>query len=272
VPLDETTNWTALATDLKRIYSRATASQMPTEGMARTEPSASLKDRMRRGDASLAGDDLQRLADEPADVSIRVDFGTSDDFAKRVSILTIGPELSSVKDAVTATDDVITLNLGVDYIEISAAGGGDSAIEAAGSQIAVGAAVDGDPLLRTVDRDQDGRLTSRERQALTEQLRSLDKNNDGQASSDEIPIPIRLAITHGPQVHTLLASARLAARMPAAPTKVAAPDWFVSADLNSDGDLSPNEFIGTPEMFRRFDADGDGRLSAVEAIAAGGGE
>jgi hypothetical protein len=35
-------------------------------------------------------------------------------------------------------------------------------------------------------------------------------------------------------------------------------------DQNRDGDLSRNEFLGSGEQFRKFDADGDGLLSVPE--------
>jgi Ca2+-binding EF-hand superfamily protein len=45
----------------------------------------------------------------------------------------------------------------------------------------------------------------------------------------------------------------------------AAPLWFTKMDRNSDGDISPIEFLGTVEEFRMLDADGDGLISAEEA-------
>jgi hypothetical protein len=39
-------------------------------------------------------------------------------------------------------------------------------------------------------------------------------------------------------------------------------------DRNRDGDVSPKEFLGTREQFRRLDADGDGLISLAEAIRA----
>lgn len=274
VTLDENTNWQSLARELTRLYGRADSAMGAKPVPAASSLNSALMNRVQQAGAPLGGDELKQLLDAPADVTIRVDFGTTEDATKSVSIVSLSPEMSNAEGAITVTGDVITLDLGADYIEISAAGGEVGGVEAGGSQIAVGAAIDGDPLLRSIDRDQDGRLTMRERQSLADFVRGLDRNRDGQAASDEIPIPIRLAVTHGPQVHQLLATARPAARMPAATgaEKVAAPDWFVAADLNGDGDWSPNEFIGTPEQFRTFDKDGDGLLSPAEAIAAAGGE
>jgi hypothetical protein len=40
-------------------------------------------------------------------------------------------------------------------------------------------------------------------------------------------------------------------------------------DANGDGYVSPREFLGTPEQFRKLDRDGDGLISPEEAAAAG---
>jgi hypothetical protein len=43
-------------------------------------------------------------------------------------------------------------------------------------------------------------------------------------------------------------------------------------DKNSDRDLSREEFLGTSEQFRQFDADSDGLLSVAEALKLNGGQ
>ena len=45
----------------------------------------------------------------------------------------------------------------------------------------------------------------------------------------------------------------------------AAPLWFQKMDRNFDDDLSPREFIGSDEDFRKLDTDGDGLISSEEA-------
>ena len=98
-------------------------------------------------------------------------------------------------------------------VEFSAAQGtGRSDQAAIASQIAIGAVIDGNPLLRLLDRDQDGRLTLRERQELSGLLAALDRDADGQVGADEMPMPIRFAVTLGPHVHELLATPAGAAR------------------------------------------------------------
>ena len=104
-------------------------------------------------------------------------------------------------------------------------------------------------------------------------LAALDRNEDGQVGSDEIPVPIRLAVTLGPQVHQLLQAPTGAVRTIAPrDAATAPPDWFLSMDKNKDRDLSRGEFLGTTEQFRQFDADGDGLLSAKEALKLSAGQ
>jgi hypothetical protein len=240
VPLDGATDLDGLSAELMRIYgdtARSTAS----------------------------------LSSAPADVALRVDFRTAkSDEAQptAVSLLSLSSDLNSSGDAAIATADVISLNVDGDFIEFSAAQmpAGENG-DASATQLAVGAVIDGNPLERLLDRDQNGRFTLRERQQLAGLLTALDRNRDGQVGSDEIPVPIRLAITLGPHVHQLLAtptgSAREIAQSEAAP---APPAWFLSMDKNGDRDLARGEFLGTTEQFRQFDSDSDGLLSASEAL------
>ena len=47
-----------------------------------------------------------------------------------------------------------------------------------------------------------------------------------------------------------------------------APIWFKLMDRNADGDISPREFIGSRDDFRKLDLDGDGLISIAEAVRA----
>jgi hypothetical protein len=212
----------------------------------------------------------RRLLEVPADITLRVDFRAVEDKDKPAtgaSVVSVSHALSASGEAVVASSDVLSVDAGGDFIEFSAAQApADKNQTASASQIAIGAVIDGNPLLRLVDQDQDGRVTLRERQDLRVLLAGLDRDSDGAISSAEIPTPIRLAVTLGPHVHALLAtsvgSVRSIAPRDAAPTP---PDWFASMDKNQDRDLSRGEFLGTTEQFRQFDTDGDGLLSVAEA-------
>jgi hypothetical protein len=250
VPLDANTDWDALASDIARIYRR---------------------------DQSFNGEEMRSLCSQAADVTLRIDFGAAKDGEKQshaLSVLSLGPELNEKTEAVVAANDVISVDVEGDFIELSAAQAQASDnTDASASQLAIGAVIDGNPLERLLDRDQDGRFTLRERQELAGLLAALDDNQDGQVAGEEIPTPIRLAVTVGPRVHQLLAaptvSARTIAPRDSAPT---APGWFLSMDKNSDRDLSRNEFLGTTEQFRQFDTDTDGLLSVAEAVKLSGSQ
>jgi EF hand domain-containing protein len=207
------------------------------------------------------------LQSQPADITLQVNLGNSDQKTPGISVLSLSPELSKATNAASGTENVATVELDGDYVEFSAAQGTAQETDSAATQVAIGAAIDGNPLLRLLDHDNDGRLTRRERQEIGGLFASLDRNGDGTVSTDEVPVPIRLAITLGPHVHELLASptpaARAAVSRSTAPT---APGWFTSMDKNSDGDLSRGEFLGTTEQFKQLDTNGDGLLSVAEAL------
>jgi hypothetical protein len=190
-----------------------------------------------------------------------------------MSAFSVSEGIAAAKDAVVATSDVISIDLDGDYLEFSAAQANqETTKDISGSQLAIGAAIDGNPLLRLLDGDQDGRLTLRERQQLGGLLAALDRDADEQISASEVPMPIRLAVTLGPRVHELLARPTGAARMIATREVSQAPDWFASMDKNKDGDLSRGEFLGTTEQFRQFDENGDQLLGVAEALKLNPGE
>jgi hypothetical protein len=216
---------------------------------------------------NAAAPTVSSLQKRPADITLQVNLSTSDKNPTGTSVLSLGAAFAKSTGAASATTNVATIDIDGDYLEFSAAQGNASGSDSAASQIAIGAAFDGNPLLRLLDHDNDGRLTRRERQEISGLFASLDRNSDGSVSPSEVPVPIRLAVTLGAHVHELLATPVPAARAMATRTpSPPAPGWFMSMDKNSDGDLSRGEFLGTTEQFKQLDTNGDGLLSITETI------
>jgi Ca2+-binding EF-hand superfamily protein len=128
----------------------------------------------------------------------------------------------------------------------------------------------GRTLFEMLDTDHDSRLGLRELRAAWERMAPWDRDGDGCISMSEIPRQYELTVSQG-----LLKSGpgqfsaggfspgmSFGAR-PAAPKR--GPVWFRKMDRNGDGDVSPREWLGTMEDFRRIDTDGDGLIDAEEA-------
>jgi hypothetical protein len=260
VVLDHETDWQQLHSHVAAAYSRRGREQ---QGSAAASTSV-LLDRIAAGDPTLTAEDLELLLEETPQVSLRIDLGGK----KNLVALT-----SAEPDSFSAGEQMITVERGAEYFEISAGEQKEVEVsEPAATQISIGAVVDGYPLYRLVDRNGDRRLSPRECRRLKTVLAALDLNSDGQITENEKPTAIRLAVSRGPHVHEMLAEPtsaqrELASSRQASPPKPAAstPSWFTDMDRNRDGDLSRGEFLGTNEQFKQLDRDGDGLVGASEA-------
>jgi Ca2+-binding EF-hand superfamily protein len=121
------------------------------------------------------------------------------------------------------------------------------------------------------DTNDDGRLDPGE---LTRAARDLPGELAGEKplARDAVPASYRLSVGRGPVGESFGPVPFGVAGKPNAVGKLPAargPRWFRAMDRNGDGFVSPQEFVGPPELFRKLDADGDGRISAAEAEAAG---
>ena len=254
--LQDTTDWGRLAA-LLRITCRNTAG----EHLVLTKQ---LLTRLGVAELSqLSAQDLSRLLETTPQVKLRIDFGTQSDHETGLFMTELAEEVASQSEPVSAVEDRVSLNLARSTIELSAAQ--QSKSEDWNGQVAVGAVIDGSPLLRRVDLDNDRRLSQREIESVPSLLEAIDRNKDGIVMLDEVPVPIRLVLTLGPHAHTVLERQSVAPAITTPADAPAAPPWFASMDLNRDGDLTPAEFLGTREQFDALDLDQNQRVSTAEA-------
>jgi Ca2+-binding EF-hand superfamily protein len=128
---------------------------------------------------------------------------------------------------------------------------------------------EGRGLFDLLDKDRDGRLGLRELREAPQVLARLNRSDAGFLTQKDIPRSFRLAFSLGQPSfnryggNTIVAVPQLASQ----PLGVG-PLWFRKMDRNHDGDVSPNEFLGTQEEFDRLDTNKDGLISVEEAEQA----
>jgi Ca2+-binding EF-hand superfamily protein len=127
-------------------------------------------------------------------------------------------------------------------------------------------------LFELFDANGDGRLGLRELRTAWTRLAPYDREGKGAISRTDIPRRFQLMVSQG---NTFFAS-RFNNFNPRPNQSVmqtvfggkAGPLWFRKMDRNGDGDVSPQEFLGSPEDFERIDTDHDGLIDATEAAKA----
>jgi Ca2+-binding EF-hand superfamily protein len=143
------------------------------------------------------------------------------------------------------------------------------------NRIAIAALNQGNALFAALDANGDGRLGLREMRNAPAALKAVDKNTDGQITSDEVPGVIRLAVARGNNVYQALypnqrgsnSGSSIGYGQAAQPVRAAGPEWFTRMDRNGDGDVTLREFLGDAEQFKQLDTNGDGFIDAKEAEA-----
>jgi Ca2+-binding EF-hand superfamily protein len=118
-------------------------------------------------------------------------------------------------------------------------------------------------LFGLLDANQDGRLSVRELRSVADRLKAAGWE-EGVARKN-LPRSCSLTLVHG---FAMNQSVGFQQPYPFNATPIRSrrgPLWFQQMDRNGDGDVSPREFLGSAEEFRKLDKDGDGLISADEA-------
>ena len=144
--------------------------------------------------------------------------------------------------------------------------------ESAGCVPTISVADNGRALFELLDANNDGRLSLREMRSAWARLAPYDRGGAGSISRDEIPQQFQLTVQEAgvdPSSFPQQAAQQQAVvAQPAQPARIErGPLWFRKMDVNGDGDVSPREFLGSLEDFKRIDTDGDGLISVEEAEA-----
>jgi Ca2+-binding EF-hand superfamily protein len=158
-------------------------------------------------------------------------------------------------------DDCLSLEELNAWVDLTASGGL--------CQTSLALAASGRGLFQLLDVNQDGRLSIRELRYAWARLAPYDRDGDHAISRIEIPLQYQVVVNPG--VPNYLAGQLSGFRLPNTPPPAPSergPLWFRKMDHNGDGDISPREFLGTRENYRRLDTDGDGLISLEEARRA----
>jgi Ca2+-binding EF-hand superfamily protein len=125
-------------------------------------------------------------------------------------------------------------------------------------------------LFAILDANGDGRLSLRELRTAWSRLAPYDRGKKGYVTRSDIPLQFDVTVGAGQfgNVYATPAGGAYGMGGTVRRPSTAGPVWFRKMDRNGDGDVSPREFLGTREDFKRIDTDGDGLISAEEATAA----
>lgn len=134
--------------------------------------------------------------------------------------------------------------------------------EGSGCRLQLTITDEGRSLFELLDEDSDTRLSLRELRSSWTRMKPLAKSDNGLARQD---IPRRLDVSVGQAQRRVRVTPRRTAPTTLVGQFKKPPLWFQKMDRNQDGDISPREFLGSDEDFRKLDTDGDGLISSEEA-------
>ena len=113
------------------------------------------------------------------------------------------------------------------------------------------------PLLAIFDKDRDGKISAREISKADKALATLDRNNDGEITREELQAPPPPPGNPGPKDNK-----------PPGP-RHGPPPVIAALDSDKDGSISTEELEAAHESLLTLDKDGDGVLSPQELFPHG---
>lgn len=126
-----------------------------------------------------------------------------------------------------------------------------------------------DALYQALDQNADDRLDARELETAAERLLTLDGNQDGQLTGDELPTGLAVVIARGSieNPNQLFAVSPVEVR----PVATNLPSWFTAMDTSRDGVISAREFLGPAAKFAELDKNRNGFFEPEEIPPGLGG-
>jgi Ca2+-binding EF-hand superfamily protein len=137
------------------------------------------------------------------------------------------------------------------------------------SYLAIALGDHGACLFELIDTNHDRKLGLRELRAAWNSAALWDADHDDALTKQEVPRLLQVSLSAGSvQRSRFFDEGDDEATKPVAAKRLTGPLWFHRMDVNGDGDVSRQEWLGSEEDFRRIDTDGDGLISLEEAIKA----
>ncbi len=220
------------------------------------------------GDQSLDADELASMASIEPHLKLAVDFGSESGSESRETQIQVLEQAEQIEPISNSSSTRVVIGSADTRLIISGqdlSGNAAQGPSVQANQVSLMVHDQSDRLFEYLDVDANGKLGEREIVEAADRMRAADANADGQLGGEELPYSLVVAFlrAESPSERSFYVPNVGAS----AATHDGAPDWFLQADLNGDGDISRTEFLGSEAHFEGLDADRDNFITAEEAAA-----